>query len=146
MPQDRRIWSSWNYLSDDGQMADRAVSVSYWMNRLQRLDAQQDYFVSLNPLQAPHDDHLIARMSYEHPAFDSAALYAQEILDEIQGQDGIWYCGSYFGYGFHEDALRSSVELAARFGVTEPWLNNLHHIPHQHKTDQLARLTRTPGV
>jgi predicted NAD/FAD-binding protein len=81
-------------------------------------------------------------MSYEQPVFDSAALYAQEMLNEIQGQNGIWYCGSYFGYGFQEDALRSSVELAARFGVTETWLN----IPHQHKIDQLARLARNTGV
>jgi uncharacterized protein len=63
--------------------------------------------------------------------FDSAALYAQKMLNEIQGQDRIWYCGSYFGYGFHEDALRSSIELAARLGVSEPWLTEFNHIPNQ---------------
>lgn len=146
MPKSRQVWSSWNYMSDGKQMNDRAVSVSYWMNRLQQLNAQKDYFVSLNPLQPPCKECLIATMSYDHPVFDSAALYAQEMLNEIQGQDRIWYCGSYFGYGFHEDALRSSIELAATLGVSEPWLAEYKHIPKQHNIDQLAALARSVGV
>ncbi|MES9851234.1 MAG: FAD-dependent oxidoreductase [Candidatus Thiodiazotropha sp. L084R] len=146
MPKSHNVWSSWNYLSDGKQLQEREVSVSYWMNRLQQLDSQKEYFVSLNPLDSPREEYIIAEMSYDHPVFDSAALYAQEMLDEIQGHDRIWYCGSYFGYGFHEDALRSSVELAARLGVTEPWLAKTNHIPYQHNIDQLVALARSTGV
>lgn len=92
------------------------------MNRLQGLDSDTNYFVSLNPLQEPSAGNLIAEMTYHHPVFDSHAMRAQRRLSEIQGHDGIWYTGSYFGYGFHEDALRASVELAERFDVRAPWL------------------------
>ena len=62
-------------------------------------------------------------MTYHHPVFDTDATAAQKRLPEIQGRDRIWYTGSYFGYGFHEDALRASVELAECFGVHAPWLS-----------------------
>ncbi|MES9953983.1 MAG: FAD-dependent oxidoreductase [Candidatus Thiodiazotropha sp. 6PLUC2] len=146
MPKSRKVWSSWNYLSDDKHIEERDVSVSYWMNRLQRLDSKRDYFVSLNPLQSPRDECTVATITYDHPVFDSAALYAQEMLDQIQGKERIWYCGSYFGYGFHEDALRSSVELASRLGVSEPWMTENRYIPYQNNIDKLASLARSAGV
>ncbi|MCF7976463.1 MAG: FAD-dependent oxidoreductase [Chromatiaceae bacterium] len=117
MPQRRQVWSSWNYLSQVDQDGSRAVSVTYWMNRLQGLNTSKDYLVSLNPLRPPADEQVIAEMSYDHPVFDQAAMDAQPRLAELQGQDRIWYCGSYFGYGFHEDALASAVAMADRFGV-----------------------------
>jgi predicted NAD/FAD-binding protein len=117
MPQRRQVWSSWNYLSQVDQDGSRAVSVTYWMNRLQGLKTSKDYLVSLNPLRPPADEQVIAEMSYDHPVFDQAAMDAQPRLAELQGQDRIWYCGSYFGYGFHEDALASAVAMADRFGV-----------------------------
>lgn len=80
--------------------------------------------MSLNPLQEPRAGSLIAEMTYQHPVFDTDAIHAQRRLTEIQGLDRIWYTGSYFGYGFHEDALRASVELAERFGVRAPWLSS----------------------
>jgi uncharacterized protein len=119
MPRARRVWSAWNYLAGKGAgMTDR-VSVTYWMNRLQRLDARRDYFVSLNPLQAP--DRFHAAMTYEHPVFDADAIAAQPRLGEIQGKRDTWFCGSYFGYGFHEDALSSAVAVASHLGVKAPW-------------------------
>jgi predicted NAD/FAD-binding protein len=60
-------------------------------------------------------------MDYDHPVFDRQAVAAQQRLASLQGDNGIWYCGSYFGYGFHEDALRSAVEVAHRLGVEVPW-------------------------
>ena len=93
------------------------------MNRLQGLRSKRNYFVSLNPLQEPRAGSLIAEMTYHHPVFDTDAMNAQRRLSELQGRDRIWYTGSYFGYGFHEDALRASVELAERFGVRAPWLS-----------------------
>ena len=95
------------------------------MNRLQGLETDKNYFVSLNPLQEPGEGSLIAEMTYDHPVFDADAMAAQHRLSEIQGRDRIWYTGSYFGYGFHEDALRASVELAERFGVRAPWLSQI---------------------
>lgn len=123
MPRSRRVWSSWNYLAwQSGHRLD-GVSVTYWMNRLQGLESTRDYFVSLNPLQEPRPTKLIAEMTYHHPLFDRDAMNAQKRLSDIQGRDRIWYTGSYFGYGFHEDALRVSVALAERFGVLASWLS-----------------------
>jgi predicted NAD/FAD-binding protein len=124
MPRSRRVWSSWNYLSSRSSSGADAVSVTYWMNRLQGLQASRDYFVSLNPPEDPGPGRLLAEMTYDHPVFDREAIEAQRHLRAIQGTGGVWYTGSYFGYGFHEDALRSSVELAARFGVKAPWLGS----------------------
>jgi len=117
MPRRRQVWSSWNYLSQVAQDGTSAVSVTYWMNRLQGLDTGKDYLVSLNPLNPPADETIIAEMTYDHPVFDQAAMDAQPRLAELQGQDRLWFCGSYFGYGFHEDALASAVAMADRFGV-----------------------------
>lgn len=124
MPRDRRVWSSWNYLADDRDTGPAAaqVSVTYWMNRLQGLDARRDYFVSLNPLLAPHPDRVLAQINYEHPVFDQAAIDAQACLGELQGARQTWFCGSYFGYGFHEDAFASAVAVARGLGVVPQWL------------------------
>ena len=119
MPRSRRVWSAWNYLADTRNMMTDSVSVTYWMNLLQNIDTRRNYFVSLNPLQEPANVH--ASMIYEHPVFDSEAMAAQSRLAGIQGRQRTWFCGSYFGYGFHEDALASAVEVASLLGVTAPW-------------------------
>jgi predicted NAD/FAD-binding protein len=121
MPRSRKVWSAWNYLASE-DADDRSVSVTYWMNRLQRLEARHDYLVSLNPLKMPREEQIIAHMTYQHPLFDQQAIAAQQDLQRIQGRDRIWFCGSYFGYGFHEDALDSSVQVARSLGVAIPWL------------------------
>ena len=119
MPRSRRVWSAWNYLADTRNMMTDSVSVTYWMNLLQNIDARRNYFVSLNPLREPDTVH--ASMMYEHPVFDTDAISAQSRLGSIQGRQRTWFCGSYFGYGFHEDALASAVEVASLLGVTAPW-------------------------
>ncbi len=125
MPRRRRTWSSWNYLAVtgiDGARADTArVSVTYWMNRLQRIDPRHEMFVSLNPIRAPRDELTVAAFEYSHPAFDAAAIAAQRRLSSIQGRDGIWFCGSYCGFGFHEDALASGLAVAEALGARRPW-------------------------
>ena len=124
MPRRGRVWSSWNYLASsctrpgDG---DPGVSVTYWMNLLQRLDCERDYFVSLNPLEEPARRDVIAEFDYSHPVFDAAAMAAQRRLPALNGERGIWLAGSYLGYGFHEDALRSAVDVARRLGAAPPW-------------------------
>jgi len=129
MPRRRRAWASWNYLAerggDDAAGAGRAagarVSVTYWMNRLQNLDPRHPVFVSLNPIVAPLPDLTTAAIEYSHPAFDAAAIAAQRFLPAIQGRGGVFLCGSYCGYGFHEDALAAGLRVAAALGVHPPW-------------------------
>ena len=122
MPKRRKCWASWNYLSRAAGDGGRAVSVTYWMNRLQALDTERNYFVSLNPLTPPAPDEIIASMTYDHPVFDQAAMDAQKALSRLQGVGNVWYCGSYFGYGFHEDALRAAVDTASHLGADTGWL------------------------
>ncbi len=124
MPRRKQVWSSWNYLAREEAGRTEAVSVTYWMNRLQELPDAPPVFVSLNPLQAPAPHHIIADMTYDHPIFDNGAMMAQQALHQLQGEDRIWYCGSYFGYGFHEDGLHSAVAVAKQFGVEVPWLQH----------------------
>ncbi len=119
MPLRRRAWASWNYLAQTDHDLDRPVSVTYWMNRLQKLGAAPDLFVSLNPLRVPSRIH--AEFVYDHPQFDQHAIDAQGALANIQGVRRTWFCGSYFGFGFHEDALSSALSVAAAFGLNPPW-------------------------
>jgi len=121
MPERRKVWSSWNYLADY-RLAGRPVSVTYWMNILQNLpDGAKDYLVSLNPLSEPDQDKVIKRITWHHPVFDRDAMRAQSSLKNLQGKHNRWFCGSYFGYGFHEDGIRSAVELCNGMGIQAPW-------------------------
>lgn len=115
MPRRRRVWSSWNYLGDRDHLGERRVFVTYWMNRLQRLDTSLPVFLTLNPTRLPHEGLIHRELAYEHPVFDKEALAAQVELTRVQGRRGTWFCGSYCGHGFHEDALAAG--LAAADGV-----------------------------
>ena len=77
--------------------------------------------MTLNPVRAPKPESVIRTFEYTHPLFDSSALSAQDELWRLQGQRNTWFCGSYFGYGFHEDALQSGLAVAEAFGVDRPW-------------------------
>ena len=121
MPRRRRAWASWNYLTN-GRFDDQAqVSVTYWMNLLQNIDRRAPLFVTLNPLRDPAPGSVIAAFDYDHPQFDHAAVAAQSRLPAIQGQRGTWFCGSYCGYGFHEDALAAGLAVAQALGAPRPW-------------------------
>ena len=122
MPRGRAVWSAWNYLTaaDSGQARPgAAVSVTYWMNRLQSLPTRTPVFVSLNPLKEPRRE--VARFSYSHPLFDRKAIDAQGLLGDIQGRRRTWFAGAWTGSGFHEDGLRSGLEVAAALGSPAPW-------------------------
>ena len=121
MPRRRRVWASWNYLAEGEVDGTRGIAVSYWMNRLQRLETARDIFVTLNPLREPAPHLTEARFTYHHPQFDRAALQSQVLLPMIQGVDRVWYCGSYCGYGFHEDGLQAGVSVAEALGAPAPW-------------------------
>jgi uncharacterized protein len=119
MPRRRQIWASWNYISE----ADAGPPcVTYWMNRLQPLRTPVDHFVTLNPTRPVRAEHQLAAFDYAHPVFDQRAISAQTQLGELQGRRRTWYCGSYFGYGFHEDGLQSGLAAAEAIGgVRRPW-------------------------
>ncbi len=120
MPVRKRAWASWNYLAERGQ-GEPDVSVTYWMNRLQNLPADFPLFVSLNPIREPRAGSVLAEFDYMHPVFDAAAIAAQRRLAEIQGRRGLYFCGAWTGHGFHEDGLRSGLDVAAMLGVNRPW-------------------------
>lgn len=125
MPRRRRAWASWNYLGDGDGEAGGRISVSYWMNRLQRLETRRDVFVTLNPLREPAPRLTHGEFLYHHPQFDRPALDAQRRLPDIQGLARVWFCGSYCGYGFHEDGLQAGFAVAAALGAPAPWASEV---------------------
>ncbi len=134
MPRRRAVWSSWNYMSVREGDA-RRLSVTYWMNRLQGIPDETPLFVTLNPLRPPRPECVIRTDSYLHPMFNSAAMAAQQQLWSLQGRRNTWFCGAYFGAGFHEDGLQAGLAVAeALGGVRRPWT-----VP-----DESGRITLTP--
>lgn len=124
MPENRRVWASWNFI--EGRQGDDATGgplcVTYWMNSLQSLPTARNLFVTLNPVREPEPQYVIKTIDYTHPYFDPAALATQPRLWDLQGHRRTWFCGSYFGYGFHEDALQSGLAVAEQLGgVRRPW-------------------------
>lgn len=112
LPPNRRVWSSWNS-ARRARDTDRGVFVTYDMNRLQGLKTQRHYLVTLNGEDAIGDAHVIAAFTYHHPRYCVASLATQARLPELNGKRHTWFCGSYFGNGFHEDALTSALNAVA---------------------------------
>ena len=121
MPHRRRVWSSWNYLSSDRGNS-RRLSVSYWMNRLQGLPSAEPLFLTLNPHRPIREESIRYTAHYTHPIFNARAMEAQRRLWSLQGQRNTWFCGAYFGAGFHEDGLQAGLAVAeALGGCRRPW-------------------------
>jgi uncharacterized protein len=119
MPRRSAVWSSWNYL---GSGAVERPAVTYWMNRLQQLDGIGPLFVSLNSPRPPHPASILHTETYAHPRLDAAAASAQRRLWSLQGMRRTWFCGAWFGTGFHEDALQAGLAVAEQLGgVKRPW-------------------------
>lgn len=121
MPLRRSSWASWNVIRDGSPRPD--CSVTYWMNRLQGLSCDTQFFVSLNLSDKVDPSKVLARRQYDHPIFDIAAVNAQRSLGDIQGHRNLYYCGAYWGWGFHEDGARSgelAVEHLNRAGKGQP--------------------------
>jgi len=122
MPRRRRAWASWNFIGTRGGSDRDALCVTYWMNRLQSLDTPDPLFVTLNPNRIIDERRILRTREYEHPIFDAAALDAQAGLWELQGQQNTWFCGAYFGSGFHEDGIQAGLAVAERLGgLRRPW-------------------------
>lgn len=120
MPRRRAAWTSWNHI---GRRAEPGQGcVTYWMNRLQSLKDAPDLFVTLNPTRPVDPAAVVHIDQYDHPLFDAGAIAAQRELWTLQGRARTWFCGSYFGHGFHEDALQSGLAVGeALGGVRRPW-------------------------
>ncbi len=121
MPKQKKCWASWVYLSEEKKDTKTTVSLSYWMNNLQGLKMQDTILVTLNPGRRPDEDKIIDEHSFSHPIFDQGAIDAQQRIPEIQGKRGLWFCGAYQRYGFHEDGLLSAVNVARALGANIPW-------------------------
>jgi predicted NAD/FAD-binding protein len=120
MPSRRHWWSSWNYLGHTGDHSE--ATVTYWMNLLQDLPTKTDLFVTLNPPSRLKLAGEVQRIDYEHPLFDGAAMAAQKGLWSLQGTRNTWFCGAYFGAGFHEDGLQAGLAVAEQLGGgRRPW-------------------------
>lgn len=113
LPRRRPAWASWNYLLSDRDAAEPEVTVSYHLNRLQGLDSDRDYVVSLNPQREPAADTVIRRMTYHHPVYDSTSVATQADLPRLDGVRRTHFCGAYQRNGFHEDGLWSATRVAA---------------------------------
>ena len=121
MPRTNRCWSSWNYRVDCDHDGRVAPSTIYWINRLQGIATQRNYFVSINGEETLQPRSVLKRIHYEHPLFNDGAIRAQRQLPRLnERRSGVYLCGSYFRYGFHEDAFSSALQLS-RLLVEDAW-------------------------
>lgn len=120
MPKRKAAWTSWNYLAST---SDGKVSLTYWMNMLQKfLPQNEDLFVTLNPPSPPREDLTLKKIIYHHPQYTQNALDGWASIKNIQGKNRTWFCGAWCGYGFHEDGLSAGLAVAERVGgVKRPW-------------------------
>ena len=115
MPSNKDAWSSWNYLLPEND--NEHVKVTYYMNRLQNLNTQQNYFVSLNLEKQIDPSKVIRHIAYMHPVFNQQAINAQNQFSEINGIKNTWYCGAYWRNGFHEDGVWSAKQALKYFNL-----------------------------
>jgi len=109
MPKNKNAWCSWN----SSMSADNIekTSVTYWLNQLQNLKIDKNIFLTINPFREIPANKTYKKVRFTHPYFDADALLNQSNLQKIQNKKNILFCGSYFGYGFHEDGIKSSIEM-----------------------------------
>lgn len=121
LPESKRVWSAWNYISETDQLNKKAVAVSYLINKLQPLPFKSPIIVTLNPTRNIDPEKIIRTFHYEHPVFDQDAIDSQKELHLIQGKNKTYFAGAWCGYGFHEDGLKSGMEVARLMGAKIPW-------------------------
>ena len=110
MPKRKKAWSSWNSISDG-----KKTCITYWLNKLQNLNTKKNYFLTLNPIHKINDNLIIKKVNFTHPYLNHENTELQKDLNLIQGKKRTWFCGSYFGYGFHEDGLKSAINITKNF-------------------------------
>lgn len=141
LPQARRAWAAWNYErgtpdsasapnANHAQSAEARVCLHYLINQLQPLPFTQSVVVSLNPLRPIAPEQVLGRYDYAHPVFDLAALRAQAHVGALQGQQHTYFCGAWTGYGFHEDGLKSGLDVARRLQSEAAFTSPSTPAPH----------------
>ncbi len=110
MPDNRVAWSSWNSITKNNK-----TCVTYWLNKLQNIKSNNNYFLTLNPIYDLEEKDIIKKVNFTHPFLNTETSKFQKELELIQGKQRTWFCGSYFGYGFHEDGLKSGLEIIKNF-------------------------------
>lgn len=126
MPKRKKAWAAWNYLRETGQTSDTTeVCLTYWMNCLQNIDDSTPLFVTLNPMREPDPKKVFGEWTFDHPQYDMSAFSAQKQLEHIQGKRSIYFAGAWTGFGFHEDGLRSGLDVAEALGGHIPWRHDL---------------------
>jgi len=122
MPKRSRAWASWNYIGANQSRGENRVCVTYWMNLLQSLPLKTPVLLTLNPVKAISPNKVFRTFVYDHPIFDMRAIEAQPELWGLQGHLNTWFCGAYFGSGFHEDGVQAGLAVAEMLGsVRRPW-------------------------
>ena len=109
MPKNKKTWSSWNSFVDPADLS--KSSLSYWLNLLQNLRCEKNIFLTLNPFRDIPAEKIFQKIKFTHPYYDQNALDNQKNLETIQNKENLLFCGSYFGYGFHEDGIKSSIQM-----------------------------------
>ena len=109
MPKNNKAWCSWN--SSVKAENSEQNSITYWLNLLQNLDISKNIFLTLNPYLKIPEEKIFRKVQFTHPYFDQKAIDSQKDLHLIQNKNNILFCGSYFGYGFHEDGIKSSLDM-----------------------------------
>ena len=118
LPRNRKAWAAWNaYMPGN---PDAPCTVSYCMNLLQGLRSPEPFVVTLNRSEAVDPDKVLRRLRYHHPVYNAASVAAQQRKHTIQGHNHTWFAGAYWGWGFHEDGMRSAVDVASALGVAWP--------------------------
>lgn len=134
MPKNKKVWSSWNYRIEavNGTLQPSCI---YYMNSLQQVSDKEDYFVSINDPGNIRPEKIHQVIAYEHPIFTLQAMNAQKFLPELNESGPVYFCGSYFRYGFHEDAFTSAVDLCKKIlGDDHPKMKKYTSLLHGEKT------------
>jgi uncharacterized protein len=121
MPKTRRIWSSWNYRIEEDAVGVARPSTVYYMNSLQKVSRKKDYFVSIDDPGSVRPDQILKTITYEHPLYTPQSAVAQRELSTLNETGPLYFCGSYFRYGFHEDAFASAIQLCETITGGNVW-------------------------
>ncbi|MDX1961670.1 MAG: FAD-dependent oxidoreductase [Pirellulales bacterium] len=139
LPRSRRAWASWNYRVS--RSSGQPAAVTYWLNRLQSLDAPVEFLCSLNPERDIDPRRVIRELTFEHPIFTAAGISAQARHGEISGHNRTHYCGAYWRNGFHEDGVWSAMRVARGLGVDGEAEFNLAEGPSNVTSREKAQVT-----
>ena len=118
MPTDRAAWASWNFTQESEIDDPSLFSVTYFLNRLQgHKNTEKEYFLTLNRQKQIPSEHILYKIKFTHPIYTFKSINTQKKLFSLNGNRRTYFCGSYFGYGFHEDAIKSGIQIAQKFGI-----------------------------